>query len=123
LGDLISSVAKDEPLHIQSREWVPAERIGYGPSTEPEDFEYWDRAIHCVYHGKYRYEWDSIGGKFKYEIIGDSVENKISENAEIPDGAVKQFDAEIEEYKTSTSNSRSELNESTKQNLSELGYL
>lgn len=123
LGDLISSVAKDEPLHIQPREWVPAERIGYGPSTEPEDFEYWDRAIRCVYHDKYRYEWDSIGGKFKYEIIGDSIENKISENAEIPDGAVKQFDAEIEEYKTSTSNSRSELNESTKQNLSELGYL
>jgi len=123
LGDLVVSVAKDESTEIEPREYVPAERIGYGPSTEPDDFEYWDRAIRCVYHEDSRYEWDSLGGRYEYEITGDSTEKKVSEDAEIPDEAIEQFDIDIEEYKTRASGSRAELDDKTKQNLSELGYL
>jgi hypothetical protein len=123
LGDLVVSVAKGEPAEMQSREYVPAERIGYGPSTEPDDFEYWDRAIRCVYHDGSRYEWDSLGERYEYEIIGDSTEKKVSEDAKIPDEVMEQLDTDIKEYKKKVSGSRAELDDTTKQNLSELGYL
>jgi hypothetical protein len=124
LGEVITSVANDEPLDIPTRDLIPAERVGYGPSTEPEDFKYWDRAIRCVYDGRSRYEWDSLGNSFEYEVEGDSAERKAEQNAEIPDEATGLFDEEIEEYKMKVSGEdRMKVDERTQNKLSDLGYL
>lgn len=124
LGEIITAVATDEPLDIISRDYIPAERIGYGPSTEPDNFKYWDRAIRCVYDGDTRYEWDSLGNRFKYKFEGNSVEEKIREVAEIPDDAMTLFGSGIEKYKNEVSGeSRVEVDEQTEAKLSDLGYL
>jgi arylsulfatase A-like enzyme len=124
LGTLLTAVALDEPLDIPSREYVPAERVGYGPSTEPDNFEYWDRAIRCVYDGTDRYEWDSLGNQFKYEIAGDSAEKMVLDDTEIPDPLLRSFDESIEEYKRTVSGEeRIDLDGQTKEALSDLGYL
>jgi hypothetical protein len=123
LGNVITTVANDEHLRIPSRSQIPAERIGYGPSTEPEDLEYWDRAIRSVHNGETRYEWDSLGNRFEYEIVGSSAENKIQET-EIPDKTMDLFDERIEEYKErSSKGDKIRIDERTEDKLSNLGYL
>ena len=124
LGRVITSVANDEPLDMLSRRYIPAERIGYGPSTEPEDFEYWDRAIRCVYDGGTRYEWDSLGDRVEYEVEDNSKERKTQEEIKIPDEATELFDEEIEEYKTNVSSRNDiQVDGRTQDKLSDLGYL
>lgn len=129
LPTLITGVASDDTPSI-SREVVPAERIGE-PLGRPENFEYWDRMIRCAYRGEVKYSWDSLDTQQKHELRrGDEFGAKcVDDPTKIPTWATEQFEGTIEEYKEkarekdATSRDMSDIDNATRDRLSDLGYL
>lgn len=124
LGDLLVELSRDE-LITHTREYVPAERIGLSQSGDIENAKYWDRAIRCAYHGDDRYEWDSLGNRLRYAVTGNSVEELVDEDAEIPTEARSAFDGDLAAYKREAAEMATtvEVDTATEQRLRELGYM
>lgn len=126
LGELISAFG-NETVETSSRELIPAERVGLGISRDggPDNYEFWNRLERTVYDGDTRHEWDTLGGKRKYAIVGASKEQLVDECAEIPKEQLDCFDVNADTYKQEALSAESELGveESTQQRLKDLGYM
>lgn len=57
LGDLLVGLAHGE-LPDVTRDRIPAELVGSSIAQPPEDPEYWNRMLRCVYDGGEKIEWD-----------------------------------------------------------------
>ena len=124
LGDLICAFAHGES-HDATRTLFPAERIGLGVSNEPSNMEYWDRGLRCVVEDDRRTEWDTLGHTVEYRITESSREEIVGDGQSVPQRYLDLFSNELSEYKISQKgkNNRTDLDESTRESLEELGYL
>jgi arylsulfatase A-like enzyme len=127
LPALLVSLAHGEVADI-NRDQVPAERIGLGQSHEPDNYEYWDRMLRCVYKEERKYEWDSLGNRCQYRIDRNraSWQEQVESDVEIPSWAIDEFPENITAYKrrAQTGESVEEgMDDRTRDQLEDLGYL
>lgn len=126
LSTLIPALARGETPDV-FRERVPAEIIGMSPGPDPPAaYDYWDRAIRCVYEGERKWVWDSLGEKRRFSLDRDrpSWQRLLEEAATVPDWANEMFDASLEETKqrAQSASESVDVSESTEQRLEDLGY-
>jgi hypothetical protein len=129
LGELLVGLAHEETPDVFD-ERIPAELIGSSIANPPEDPEYWNRMLRCVYEGEEKAEWDSLGGSSLYELDHDRPcwQQRVEEG--IPYAA---FDSEFFEEEISAYKERAEagdvdgdgpdVDEATQDRLQDLGYL
>ncbi len=127
LPQLLIGLARGELPEIQ-REQIPAERIGLGLSHNPDNYEYWNRMLRCVYDNKIKYEWDSLGNSQRYRIDHEqsSSEKLIQSDIKVPDECLELFGSSIDRYKQRAAGDTSEnsgMEEHTRSQLEDLGYL
>jgi hypothetical protein len=128
LPELVVNLARGKLPHI-CRDIVPAERIGLGMSHDPENHQYWDRMIRCVYDGEMKYEWDSLGGRYHLMTDSDqpSWQRRISNDVEISVDTSELFNVDINTYKRNAQANEvgitSEMSGGIRDQLSDLGYL
>lgn len=129
LGDLLVGLAHDEVPDV-TRERIPAELIGSSIAQPPENPEYWNRMLRCVYDGTEKIEWDSLGESSRVRLDPDRpcwqerVDDDASEVAEELDAEC--FDEEITAYKRRAEGAEGEgvdVDEATADRLADLGYL
>lgn len=121
LPKIIESIVRDNPITV-SRTYAPAERVGLGLDTDPENVEYWDRMIRRVIREDgTTIEWDSLGNAERDHGEGPK---PIAPN-DVPSWAKAQFNSPILEYKQQAVRSSTErdVDEATESRLADLGYL
>jgi len=129
LSTLIPALARGESPDI-TRERVPAEILGMSPGPKmPEeyDYDYWDRAIRCVYEGESKWVWDSEGGRECFDIDHDRPcwQSVAGTDASLPEWTGEYYDDDIEtaKHEAKESTSDKEVDASTEQRLKDLGYM
>ncbi|WP_049921424.1 sulfatase-like hydrolase/transferase [Halopiger djelfimassiliensis] len=127
LGELIVDIAdEDREASVPTREIAPAELIGCGLGVPDDvDDEYWDRMIRAVYRDDRKYEWDSMGNTFVYDVSGTSHQKLRSDGDGVPDWCRDEFDVPIEAYKDKARRESEavDLDEATVSRLEDLGYV
>lgn len=127
LSELLVAMASGEVVDIR-RDRVPAERVGLGLSHDPANYAYWDRMIRCAYRDEEKFEWDSIGNWYRYRIDPDraSWQERTDTDIEVPSWAMSLFEAELAEYDDRVRADEAdagEMDDYTRDQLEELGYL
>lgn len=128
LGDLLVGLADGTvPDVIRSR--IPAERIGSNMAdnaTEAERAE-WDRMIRVVYEERRKHEWDSEGGSVQYRLNPErpNWQERLDEAAAIDRLEPEFFAKPLDEYKRCARETAAsvDVDETTEERLSDLGYL
>lgn len=133
LADLVRALAADEwPAGLGEMEWIGAENVGFLGKTDPAesglaDPRYWNRMIRCAYNGAEKYEWDSLGESYHYQLDpGDPCEQELlEEDCEVPSEAMGLFEVGLMEYKDVWETKHQDLgfDAQTRGQLKELGYL
>jgi hypothetical protein len=127
LPELLVALAEEEVADIR-RDTVPAERIGLGLSHDPDNYEYWDRMIRCAYRGEEKFEWDSLGNRFRHQIDPEraSWQERVETEVDVPSWALSPFPEDLESYDKRARGggaTTEEMDEHTRDQLEELGYL
>lgn len=127
LPDLIKGIQR-EHIPDLTRDQIPAELGGMSAGPDPpNDYDYYDRAIRCVYNKDKKIIWDSFGNCVKYQIDPDTMNHQqyIAEMDEPPSWAEGHFDVDITEFKSDIIKDTDEvdIDTSTAERLKELGYL
>ncbi|KZN22760.1 hypothetical protein A4G99_18755 [Haladaptatus sp. R4] len=133
LGRLVTGLANGETPDV-SHDEIPAELVGLSAGPEPpENREYWDRMMRCVYEEGEKTVWDSLGTRTEYELDPSrlSWQRKVESDeggADGPDDESPFFADAIAEAKATAQNedsneSSDEIDASTESRLRELGYL
>ncbi|MFC5366377.1 sulfatase-like hydrolase/transferase [Salinirubrum litoreum] len=129
LGDLLVGLAHDEVPDV-TRERIPAELIGSSIAQPPENPEFWNRMLRCVYDGTEKIEWDSLGESSRVRL--DPGRPCWQERVESDVGGVVEelesefFDEEITAYKRRAEGAEGEgvdVDEATADRLADLGYM
>jgi len=132
LGSLVTGMANGDVVDV-ARNSIPAELIG-GLRTDQEwplndtEFQYWNRMIRCAYRDDIKVVWDSLGQISEYHLDREtsSFEEEIGELESVPTWAEEFFDEDIQTYKKRAlemETSFDRIDESTRDQLEELGYL
>lgn len=133
IGTLCHSLLDGQGLDLE-RKSIPAERVCLpgrdSLSNRLDQFEHWDRAERCLYHGNTKVIWDSLGRVRKFAVgNGPSKESRSDEPiVEKPD--TKFFTETIEDYKqriddrcgTDIIRDTSDVDAAVKERLKNLGY-
>jgi len=124
---LIKGIRKDHIPNLTSDQ-IPAELGGMSAGPDPEnDYEYYDRAIRCVYNKDEKILWDSLGNCVEYRISSNNMNNQQYSASldQPPSWATDHFGSSIVEYKSNIIERDDEINidVSTEERLEELGYL
>jgi arylsulfatase A-like enzyme len=119
---------------------VPAERIGTIKLADLLDIvdrfdlndnqltkkhNFLDRCIRCVYEKDVKYEWDSYGNTLKYQIDGESSQEMVDDETQIPQFCKSLFDSSISEVerRKRSEDSKESPDDEAKERLKKLGYL
>lgn len=131
---LIKDIAKDRSFNERDRiNGVPVETIGLSGTGDPRnyrkfekgEFRYWNRMIRCLYVGNEKFEWDTIGGGFRYRLDEKRPcwQEQIEEGIEGVDES-DHFDVPAVEYKKSVSSETEvQQTEADLGRLKQLGYI
>ncbi|WP_129115811.1 sulfatase-like hydrolase/transferase [Halegenticoccus tardaugens] len=128
LGDLLVGLAAGETPDVTERR-IPAELVGSSIADPPEDPEYWNRMLRCVYEGSKKVEWDSLGGSARYELDPDRPcwQRRVEGGVAYDDLETEFFDEEIAAYKRRASAAGdphgADVDDATRGRLADLGYL
>lgn len=99
------------------------------PGPDPDDdYEYWNRAIRCVYEGTTKTVWDSMGTveAFTIDPVRPCWQELRDESASVPSWATEFFTTDITAYKQEQQRRSVEardVDEFTRQRLQDLGYM
>ncbi|WP_049972441.1 sulfatase-like hydrolase/transferase [Haladaptatus cibarius] len=127
-GDLVVGLANGETPDV-FRDRFPAELVGMSAGPEPpENREYWDRMIRCVYDGTKKTVWDSLGTRTEYELDPDrlSWQKRVETGEGTPEVEPDFFDTPVAEAKATAAadkNDGTKIDSATESRLEELGYL
>ncbi|WP_435157785.1 sulfatase-like hydrolase/transferase [Haladaptatus sp. DFWS20] len=127
-GTLVTGLANGETPDV-FRDRLPAELVGMSAGPEPpENREYWDRMIRCVYDGTTKTVWDSLGTRTEYEVDPDrpSWQQTVETGEGTPAVESEFFNTPIEEAKTIAKGDKTDetaVDSATESRLKELGYL
>lgn len=127
LRALLRAMARDEVVDVE-RDRVPAEIVGMSPGPDPPDrYDYWDRAMRCVYEGDRKVVWDSLGEVTGYHLDPDRPcwQEPIDGDVEVPPWADELFPVAIDEYKRNQASvdATEDVDEVTRRRLEDLGYM
>lgn len=131
LGELLVGLANGETPDVFD-ERVPAELVGSSIANPPENPEYWNRMLRCVYDGEQKTKWDSLGESSRYELDFDRPcwQKRVESGVPYADLDSAFFDSEITAYKRAAEREEAEsdaagptVDEATQDRLRDLGYL
>ena len=134
LGELVVGLANEETPDVFD-EQIPAELVGSSIASPPENPEYWNRMLRCVYgvdDPEEKVEWDSLGDSDRYELDHDRPcwQRRVEEGVPYEDLDTELFDEEISAYKRRAEQGEAEtegkgpdVDEATQDRLQDLGYL
>lgn len=127
LPKLIKGVQKGHIPNLTSDQ-IPAELGGMSAGPDPpNEYDYYNRAIRCVYNKHKKITWDSFGNCTKYQVERGMINHQryITEMDEPPSWARDDFDIDIGEFKSGIIKDSDEvdIDTSTAERLKELGYL
>ncbi|MFC7046709.1 sulfatase-like hydrolase/transferase [Halobacteriaceae archaeon GCM10025711] len=136
LGDLLAALAHDEaPPDDLHREMVPSETIGllgegdgtWGREFSDDEYAHWNRMIRVVYDGTTKYQWNSLGESYEYDLDPDRPgwQAETATDVPIPTDATDLFDQDIIAYKDSAAERTKDMafDDSVTDRLEQLGYL
>ena len=125
LRRLIAGLSTGETPDVFA-ERVPAELVGMSAGPEPpNDRDWWDRMMRCVYDGQQKMVWDSLGKCEMYSLNADRPgwQRKVGDFDGIPSWTDEFFTADIRSYKESTATSQPKPDATMEQRLRDLGYM
>ena len=127
LGDLLVGLAHEEVPDV-TRERIPAELVGSSIAQPPENPEYWNRMLRCVYDGTEKVEWDSLGesSRIRLDPGRPCWQERVERGAEWQPLDETFFDEEISAYKRRAEGAEGEgvdVDEATADRRADLGYL
>jgi len=129
LGDFVTGLANGTVPTVTD-DVILAERIGFNvpvnPNATPLRDE--DRAIRVAYEGAAKYQWDSLGNRYRYQLDPDrpSWQELDAEGVNINEYETTLFKTPISEYRqrveTASDNQLSTVGDSVEERLADLGY-
>lgn len=128
LRSLVVGLSRDETPDV-FHDRIPAEVVGMSPGPDPDDdYEYWNRAMRCVYEGTTKTVWDSMGTveAFTIDPTRPCWQELRDESGSIPPWADEFFTTDITAYKQEQqrrSVEAGDVDEFTRQRLQDLGYM
>lgn len=129
LGELLVGLANGETPDVFD-ERIPAELIGSSIANPPENPEYWNRMLRCVYEGEEKVEWDSLGESALFQLDHDRPcwQERVETGVPFEDLDSEFFDEEIVAYKRRAEGGEDEhdgpeVDAATQDRLQDLGYL
>jgi phosphoglycerol transferase MdoB-like AlkP superfamily enzyme len=127
LPNLVTAIINEEDYTLGTTN-VSAEVFGEGLHLDSKESEYWNRAIRCTYDAGTKFEWDTLGNRYRVAVSNDgsSTEKILEEDVEINDELKHQFKIELQSYKGNLSQSTTqgrEISDTTESRLRELGYI
>jgi arylsulfatase A-like enzyme len=127
LGDLVVGLANGERPDV-TRDRIPAELVGSSIAEPPEDPEYWNRMLRCVYDGTEKVEWDSLGesSRIRLDPGRPCWQERVERGAEWQPLDETFFDVPIQQYKRDAEAAETDgvaVDAATQDRLQDLGYL
>lgn len=132
LGELVTNLANGRKVDVSDK-LIGAERIGSQgvdeSSMSPDDYNYWNRMIRCLYNGGTKVQWSSTGNTTIYKLRKDrpSWQKKVDDRQKPPASSSDVFDIRISEYidgiHTDSTSDMENIGEDSLEDLKDLGYL
>jgi len=127
LPDLVTAIVDGEDYTLGEHP-VSAELLGEGLHLDSKESDYWNRGIRCTYDNGEKYEWDTVGNRYRVAINvdGPSTETILERDVTIDDELYARFEHDLQTYRTQVASGSPQsegISETTESRLSELGYL
>ncbi|MDB9250754.1 sulfatase-like hydrolase/transferase [Halorubrum ezzemoulense] len=127
LPDLVTAIVDGEDYTLGNHP-VSVELLGEGLDLDSKESDYWNRGIRCTYDNGKKYEWDTVGNRYRVAINvdGPSTETILDRDVTIDNKLCARFAHDLQTYRTQVAgrSGQSEgISETTESRLSELGYL
>ncbi|QSW99703.1 sulfatase-like hydrolase/transferase [Haloterrigena alkaliphila] len=127
LGDLVRSIASDDPFDpfALERERARAEIVGSGSGIpEGGDESYWDRGQRVVYEGERKYYRDQLGAEAVYDVSGPPSKGVELPDETVPDGLFESaFGDWVADDERDGRGHAEEVDAASRARLEDLGYL
>lgn len=136
LGELLTRLAHEDGYSDRlAGDRIAAETIGllgvddgtWGRAFSESAYARWNRMIRCVYDGRHKYQWNSLGERRRYDLDPEipSYQEPAAEGVDLPAFATDQFAEPLEEYKSRVAAREQSLafDDGVASRLEDLGYL